>query len=236
MTAPHRLPPFSLPRWLEVVLRIILITALPVLLILINARLMMSNAFLRWEYNRPNFPPDPYGFTREDRLAYAPLALAYLFNEAGAEFLAEQTFPDGSPLYNERELSHMDDVKAVTQGLLRFGLGLLAVYTLSAALMAASPPARPAFFNALYWGGLLTIALILLGLIAVVSSFDWLFTQFHTLFFVGDSWIFPTSDTLIRLFPEQFWVDAFALVFGLTLLEALVLAIVAFRLCRQPPK
>jgi integral membrane protein (TIGR01906 family) len=227
----HPLPPFSLSRWLEVVLHVILTAALPILLILINARLMMSNAYLRWEYNRPNFPPDPYGFTREDRLTYAPLALAYLFNDAGIEFLAEQTFPDGSPLYSERALSHMDDVKAVTQGLIRFGLGLLAVYTLSAALMAASPPARPVLFRAVFWGSLLTIALILLGLAVTASSFDWLFTQFHALFFVGDSWIFPTSDTLIRLFPEQFWIDAFVLVFGGSLLEAFILAVLTFRLC-----
>jgi integral membrane protein (TIGR01906 family) len=40
------------------------------------------------------------------------------------------------------------------------------------------------------------------------------FEDFHRIFFKGDSWLFSTSDTLIRLFPQQFWFDA-ALAIGL---------------------
>ena len=51
----------------------------------------------------------------------------------------------------------------------------------------------------------LVIAIGLFGAIA----FWQLFTLFHALFFQGDSWQFLFSDTLIRLFPIQFWQDAF---------------------------
>jgi uncharacterized membrane protein len=34
------------------------------------------------------------------------------------------------------------------------------------------------------------------------------FADFHHLFFQGNSWLFPDSDTLIRLYPLQFWQDA----------------------------
>jgi integral membrane protein (TIGR01906 family) len=213
----------SLPGWPVTIMRITLVAALPLVLVLLNARLAMTNAFLTWEYNRPNFPDDPFGFTKEERLEYAPLALDYLFNDAGVEFLGDQTLPDGSPLYNERELSHMLDVKNVTQGLLRFGYGLVGVYALCVVMLALSPDARPALFDGLFWGSALTAALIVLGLLVTATSFSWLFTQFHALFFEGDTWIFPTSDTLIRLFPTPFWIDAFALVFGGTLVEALIL-------------
>ena len=55
---------------------------------------------------------------------------------------------------------------------------------------------------------------MLIGLVAAVGLFGalafWqLFILFHSVFFEGDSWLFLYSDTLIRLFPMQFWQDAF---------------------------
>lgn len=223
----------KMPLWLANLAHLAIVLALPLLLILTNARLLMSNAFLRWEYTRSSFPPDPYGFTTEDRLTYAPPALAYLFNDEEIDFLARQTFSDGSPLYNARELSHMQDVKHLTQALTRFGLALLALFVLAIILLAVSPAERHRLPRALLQGGLLTIALIIGGLAAVAISFRWLFTQFHLLFFEGDSWLFLTSDTLIRLFPERFWADAFALMFGGALMEASILAVAMWLVRRR---
>jgi integral membrane protein (TIGR01906 family) len=225
--------PSFVPGWAVIVLRVILVAALPLALVLINARVLMGNAYLNWEYNRPDFLPDPFGFSTQDRLTYAPLALAYLFNDSGAEFLADQKQPDGSPVYNERELSHMDDVKKVTQGLIRFGLSLIGVYVLCVIALAVRAGTRPALYRSLVWGSILTIVLIVAGLIATLTSFEWLFTEFHRLFFVGNTWIFPVSDTLIRLFPEQFWIDAFTLMFGGAVVEAIILGIVMWRLGRR---
>jgi integral membrane protein (TIGR01906 family) len=225
-----------LPGWVVIILRIILVAALPLVLVLVNARVLMSGAFLQWEYNRPNFSPDPFGFTVQDRLAYAPLALDYLFNDQGTDFLGKQTKPDGSPVYNERELSHMDDVKGVVQELTRFGLTLVGVYILSLVLMSISAGSRPALYRSLFWGGIATVVVIVLALVITATSFEWLFTEFHRLFFTGNTWIFPTSDTLIRLFPEQFWVDAFALMFGGAMLEAIILGGVMWRLNRRKPR
>jgi integral membrane protein (TIGR01906 family) len=221
-----------LPGWLIVVMHVVITAGLPLVLVLLNARVLMSNAYLKWEYNRPNFPEDSYGFTQEARQTYAPLALDYLFNDEGIEFLGDQTFPDGSPLYNERELSHMYDVKVVTQGLMRFGFGLLGVVVVSVILLAASPDARPTLYKALFMGSVITVGLIIAGLVLTATSFNWLFTQFHGLFFEGDSWIFLFSDTLIRLFPIRFWVDAFALMFGGALVEAIIIGVVMWRLMR----
>jgi len=91
---------------------------------------------------------------------------------------------------------------------------------------------RP-YDRAVWWAENMPIMLIVLGLVAVATSFDWLFTQFHHLFFEGNSWLFLYSDTLIRLYPERFWVDAFALMFGGALLEAVMLGGVMWRLLRR---
>jgi len=172
-------------------------------------RLLLTPLYLEIEYRLPNFPADEYGFTRTERLYYARLALHYLLDNAPTSFLGDRKFPDGSPLYTERELAHMEDVQRIVQAalwtgdstlVLLFGLGLFAVWRREW---------RPAYRRGLLWGGWLTVALvILIGLGAAISFWEF-FTVFHLLFFEGDSWLFEYSDTLIRLFPLRFWQDAF---------------------------
>jgi hypothetical protein len=87
----------------------------PIALIGLGLRILLSPVFLKIEYNMPYFPPDGYGFTKADRLKWAPYALDYLVNSADISYLGDLKFGDGTPLYNERELSHMADVKRVTQ-------------------------------------------------------------------------------------------------------------------------
>jgi integral membrane protein (TIGR01906 family) len=180
----------------------------PVALIFLGVRLMLTHAFLEVEYRMPGFPADGYGFTLTDRLHWSRFAVDYLMNNAGINFLGNQIFPDGSPLYNERELSHMLDVKNVIQP----GLGV--GYAVCFALLGLAAWARfggwwNEYLRGVRRGGWLTVGLaVVLGIFAAVSFWQF-FTLFHKLFFTGDSWIFLYSDTLIRLFPMRFWQDAF---------------------------
>ena len=82
----------------------------PVALMFLGQRLLLTHTFLQIEYLMPGFPADSYGFTQADRLHWSRLAVDYLVNDADISFLGNLIFPDGSPLYNERELSHMLDV------------------------------------------------------------------------------------------------------------------------------
>src|SRR5262249_52272730 len=106
----------------------------PLALIGLGLRVLLTPLFLKVEYNMPYFPPDEFGFTKADRLKWAPYALNYLTNNADISYLADLKFEDGKPLYNERELSHMNDVKRVTQGALKVwylslaGLALLGIW------------------------------------------------------------------------------------------------------------
>ena len=189
----------------------------PIALIGFGLRVLLTPLFLRVEYNMPYFPPDEYGFTKEDRLKWAPYALDYLVNNEDISYLGDLTFEDGTPLYNERELSHMDDVKRVTQGALRVwyvSLGLLALLGVWAGFGQWWQDYRLGLMR----GGWLMVGLAaVVGLIVVVGmvinpNVFWnFFAGFHSLFFEGDSWLFLYSDTLIRLFPIRFWQDAFLL-------------------------
>ncbi len=90
----------------------------PIALIGLGIRVLLTPVFLNIEYNMPYFPPDDYGFTKADRLKWAPYALDYLVNNADISYLGDLKFDDGTPIYGERELSHMSDVKRVTKGAL----------------------------------------------------------------------------------------------------------------------
>lgn len=195
---------------------------MPVILVLTAVRFLLTPAFISIEYNLPGFPPDPYGFSREDRLSWSDIARNYLLNEEGISFLAELRFPDGqtappatcrnmddcTKLYNDRELKHMVDVKNVVQGALDIWLlGLVVLVTLG--VWAVFGGWWPHYRWGLGRGGWLTIV-ILGGLILfVLLAFGIIFVAFHNVFFESGTWTFHYSDTLIRLFPERFWRDAF---------------------------
>lgn len=215
--------------WLERIAQGYLVVAFPVLLVLIAVRLVMSPLFLQFEYNRADFPDDPFGFTREDRFTYAPYALDYLTNGAGIEYLGDLQFPDGSPLYNANELRHMYDVKVVTQ--FAFGAALaLGVVAIGAGYVLRR---RGRLVNALFWGAVLTLAIVAAIIIVAVVNWEFFFVTFHQLFFQSGTWYFPTSDTLIRLFPEQFWFDAALVIGGITVLTALIVLVVSWRVRAQ---
>src|SRR5690606_19251850 len=61
-------------------------------------------------------------------------------------------------------------------------------------------------FNA---GGWIMVGLLSALLVFLAVSFDQLFVYFHRLFFEDGTWTFSQSSTLIRLFPFEFWRDAF---------------------------
>jgi len=187
----------------------------PVALIGLALRILLTPVYFTIEYNLPYFPVDEYGFTKADRLHWAPLAVEYLINSADISYLGDLKFEDGSPLYGERELNHMQDVKGVVQGALWVWYISLAILILLA-ILAVRGGWISHYANALQRGGWWMIGLAAsLGVIAgagilLSPNIFWVFfSWFHSLFFTGDSWLFYYSDTLIRLFPIRFWQDAF---------------------------
>ncbi|MEO0563758.1 MAG: TIGR01906 family membrane protein [Chloroflexota bacterium] len=207
--------------------QILITIAVPVTLTVIAVRLVMSPWFLVVEYNRPGFPEDPYGFTTEQRLEYAPPAVTYLTNRADITYLSDLRLPrEEVPIgicvidpedptlcvrFNERELRHMVDVKHVTQGTFRFGTVVALLGAVSIFYLSRTSPAHLRI--GLTGGSLLTFGIIGVIIVMALTAWDFFFTGFHRIFFEGDTWLFRYSDTLIRLFPEQFWFDA-AIVIG----------------------
>ncbi len=200
---------------LSIILSYLTSLLIPLALIGTALRILLSPIFINIEYRMPYFPADEYGFTQQDRLHWAPFALDYLTNSADISYLGDLQFDDGSPLYNERELSHMADVKNVVIGALRAWMISLTILILLA-ILAYRQKWMSVYINGLRRGGMWMIGLAAalgliagIGIVANPDVFFEFFTLFHQIFFTGDSWLFYYSDTLIRLFPIRFWEDAF---------------------------
>lgn len=201
----------------------VLVTLLiPVALVLTAVRILLTPAYLYIEYNTPGFPPDRFGFSKSDRLYWANIAVNYLLNEAGIEYLGDLRFPQGETappescqfmddctrLYNDRELQHMLDVKIVVQAALRvWVISLIALVGMG--IWAKLGGWWSQFLRGLGRGGWLTVGLLVGILLFVFFAFGVIFVAFHNVFFESGTWTFLYSDTLIRLFPERFWRDTF---------------------------
>ncbi|WP_306341560.1 TIGR01906 family membrane protein [Sinomonas cellulolyticus] len=213
------------PRVVQVLMAILL----PFLLLIAAVRLVASPVFLWIEYYRPGFPGDGYGFTTDDRLTYGSYAVDYLANLSGPRYLGNLVFPSGDHLFTAGEVSHMADVKGVVFAAYAAGLVLLLFFVFAYFGLRKS---KGAFVRGLFAGAFVTIGIIVA--LAVLAALGWqqFFTDFHRIFFANGTWTFRLEDTLIRLFPGQFWIDS-ALVIGV--LVALVASLLVI-FCWPTPR
>jgi integral membrane protein (TIGR01906 family) len=200
----------------------------PMILVVNGFRVLATDTFVEWELGRDGFPPDRYGFDTDQRQALAKLGLRSI--EPGSEgivLLERATLPTGSPAFGERELTHMRDVRRLFGAALRLQLvALLAIVALGLLLWRTS--LRGAVPAGLLAGSLATLAIAVLAVPVILLGFDGFFVRFHEIFFSGDSWQFSNADTLIRIYPEQFWIDVSRITAGLAVLQAIVLAALAW--------
>jgi integral membrane protein (TIGR01906 family) len=224
--------------WAKIV-RWVVVIAIPFLLTLGTLRLIIlwdSPSYPAFEYGR--IAPDRFGFTDEERLDLAVATLDYLRDSKPAEeaiVLLEELRMPGSdqPLYNEREIGHMLDVKELTDifGRLIWLAAIVTVGGLLYLLLAAER--RLEGYKAIMYGGLLTTGALLTVIILIGLSWNLVFTQFHEILFPPDTWTFSYTDSLLRLFPEKFWFDFGLLWTGAVFLEGLIVAGVGYLLLRR---
>lgn len=208
------------PRIVQTLLAIVY----PFLLIIGALKAVASPWFLWLEYHRPGFPADEYGWDTAQRLTYGSYGVDYLSNAAGPGFLGGLRAADGTPLMTESEVAHMADVKAVIATSFAAGFVLLVVAVIMAWFLIRRYPGGVR--RALFAGAVATlVAAVALAALAVVN-WDAFFTGVHALFFADGTWTFQYSDTLLRLYPEQFWLDA-GIAVGALVLIAVAATLVA---------
>ncbi len=220
--------------WARLILKWLVALLVPFALVMLGVRLMLTPGYLRFEYGTPGFPPDTYGFTQAEQLHWGTFGISYLLNDAPPAFLSDLRFENGQPVFAEREVSHMHDVKVVVRALLEAWYAVLALIT-AMGLVSWRIGWISTFGAGARLGGVLTLVLAgiaaLLGTVGASGSGElfWdFFSGFHGLFFSGDSWLFAYSDTLIRLYPLHFWQDA-VLYIGLLAAMGAALLVIGLR-------
>ena len=215
---------------LEMALAASLMLVVPVFLIAVNVRWVINFPPL-YSYGFDRYGIENYTGIERDELISAGRQIRTYFND-DTEFIAIRvTIPPGvvvDNLFNEREVHHMRDVKALVQGVYRVS-EITAAY-IAIVLIAGFALRRRAFCETvggvlMRWGGLTTLILVaLVGLISLLF-FDQVFLLFHLVSFANDLWqLDPRRDYLIAMFPQSFFLDAVLLIAFAVIAQAAILA------------
>ena len=202
------------------------VLAIPLVLLGYNLRgVALEQRFYLTEFSRYRIGAQT-GFGNDELRMIADAFIDYFQAPPGRMNLQLARGGTMQPLFNERELAHMEDVQALIRGIFQIqalALGYVVLYFLIGLGLQ-----RRAFLllagRVLALGGGLTVALFVgLGALALVD-FSELFLQFHLVSFANDLWLLdPERDYLIRLFPQGFFQDAALRIAALTMLQALAI-------------
>lgn len=168
------------------------------------------------EYAKYNVTEDVH-MEMEDLLDVTHEMMAFLRGDRAD--LHVPTIVDGQPreFFNEREIAHMEDVQGLFLAAIALRracmIGIVAAVALLFALKADVKRLLPKTICA----GTLLFFTILAALALVISTnFTKYFVIFHEIFFNNDLWMLdPSTDLLINIVPEPFFVDTAARI-GLT--------------------
>ena len=193
-------------RAVAALLHAIIVVAMPIVLFLSPLYLLVTPTYVRHEYGLAHVPaPDRFGPV--ERLRLSDATIAYLRGHIDREALATLRTDAGEIAYLPREVQHLADVKGVMDAMylahgLAVALGAVAAFVLwrSGALGRIAAGIATGVWVA---GGLIALVIV-----SALLDFGRFFTLFHGLFFASGSWLFEYEDTLIQLYPLEFWMDA----------------------------
>jgi integral membrane protein (TIGR01906 family) len=221
-------------RALAIAAAVLVAILVPPLLVTTALRIVANDWIVSFEYGHGGVPADRYGLTRAERSRLARVGLdSILPSSGGVRVLEEARLPDGTAAFDEREIAHMQDVRDVV-GALFLGqiLAAAALLVLSVAL-GHRHHRRRLLLRAWRAGGLVTLGLAAAIGVFMLVGWDRFFVDFHGLLFEGDSWRFSHTDTLLRLYPDEFWMGVAAWISGLTVLLAVAVAVGTTLLLRR---
>jgi integral membrane protein (TIGR01906 family) len=215
------------------------VALLPAFLIAANASLVINTPPLySYGFSKYKDQIDYYLDITDDELRSGGGQIRDYFNN-DEDFIAVDVIVGGvrkPNLFNDREVAHMKDVKALVQGV--DGIWKLSGLYLLGFVVVGSIKWRWSFLRPLgryvALGGGVTLGLVALVGLGSLAGFDRLFLAFHQVSFSNDLWqLDPRTDALIAMFPQGFFFDATILIVGLTIVEALLLLAVPTLLARR---
>lgn len=187
------------------IFKLLFVVSLPLVLALANLYFFISPSFVESQYRQLGVPQVDQ-LSEEETFNAMRTVLNYLRSGQSIEALENPKGGQGG-LFDQKEVSHLMDVKnLISRAFASQKLASL-IMGVSILVILAEKGARKRFAHYLLWSSGATLAVIGLLLLLAYLDFDWLFTQFHLIFFEGDSWLFNSSETIIQLFFPRFWAN-----------------------------
>ena len=191
-----------------------------VLLLSVNlALLILLMNFIVVVFDKPYYVEQ---FVKNDVYSKVPEAEQVLDN-VFAFFDGEEL---SSEFFEEKEISHMKDVKRLIDTgsyLLYFLVGLFIVLMIVLIkIVKRRKVAKYLGFSLAADGSIV----IVVSLILFLLNFSNLFTNFHMVFFPQGNWMFPSESMLIRLFPKAFFYDISSRIVRNSVVTAVIMGVV----------
>lgn len=204
--------------------KIFLFFSLPILLLLTNLYLFTSPLWLHYEYRKSFSPPIyRYKYNYSQRLELAKRTLYYIRSNKDVDFLRNLKIR-GFPVYSEREITHLVEIKSLVQKLFNIHFIALIISLFSLSILWLNKQSRQKVPLYVLRGCLFLLAVIIVFFFAIFFNWNTLLHSFHQIFFTQGTYSFSFSFTIIQLFPPRFWFDTTLLWLLLTLTETLIIA------------
>jgi integral membrane protein (TIGR01906 family) len=196
--------------WLRGLVSLAFALLLPLLIIGTSLRGLVTDRDFMLRGFRDNQVGVTTGLDDAQLQRIADAFVAYFQAPSGQQIQLQVTaFGQSRPLFNEREVQHMEDVQALIQLFLRLQLIAAAVVIARLALAIVFDRQPVSLGREMLLSTALMVALVVLVVLLSLADFDALWTRFHQIAFRNDLWqLDPTRDYLIMLFPEPFWFTA----------------------------
>lgn len=134
--------------------------------------------------------------------------------------------------FGDRERQHLADVKKIIT-LNQAVAVLLSGLVLAGLIFLILKKNEKEFAKTVAGASAITVLSVIFLWLSAFLNFDWIFLQFHYLSFDNDLWQLPESSNLIKLFPQQFFVNFANRIAIQTLIISVILILVSLYLVRK---
>jgi integral membrane protein (TIGR01906 family) len=199
----------ELAEWGRALLSLAFVLLLPLLIIGTSLRgLVTDQSFMMHGFRDHNVAART-GLDDAQLERVADAFVAYFQAPPGQIQLQVVAFGRSRPLFNDREVAHMQDVQALVHWFLRLQVVAAVVAVVRVGVAVVFDRASEPIGREMVWSTAFMIALVIVVAVLSFLDFDALWTRFHQIAFRNGLWLLdPTRDYLIMLFPPPFWFAA----------------------------
>jgi integral membrane protein (TIGR01906 family) len=207
---------------------VLLVLCIPVLIISTTVRVYSHSADLyKAGFNKYHISQRT-GISNVQLGEVAKQMVEYFGGKSSTPQLMVTKHGEQSPLYNEKELVHLEDVRYIVQIFTILQVASILLFLVLAVCIYFSS-GLPRILTGIQIGSVVTAVLTGILIIWALIDFNSLFLLFHYISFTNDLWILdPSKDYLIMMFPEGFFNDAAMLIVSTIIGEAAIIWLAAF--------